>query len=336
MDELLKDLSSKSVIFVGGKGGVGKTTHAASLATRLAASGKKVLIVSTDPAHSLGDVVDRELTGDIIQLTDTLSAVEMSPHKMVDEHFEQVIKTIKAYARPDMLPKLKEHIEASKSSPGAEEAAMLEAMCNYIVHAPDMGFDHVVFDTAPTGHTLRLLELPKLMNAWTEGLMSQQGRQQKMREAAKPFWEKKNVEQTALMSEEKDSRWQQALDILKKRQNLFHRAGHILDNQDKCSIVLVMIPEMLPLAETRRAVHQLAHFNMPCRHLIINQVLPESEADNAFWQSRYDRQASIIEAIEKDFPKQDRYYYTLQAKDIRGLEALQEFGASATKKAASA
>ena len=69
MDELLKDLSTKSVIFVGGKGGVGKTTHAASLATRLAATGKKVLIISTDPAHSLGDVLDKQLSGEIMLLT---------------------------------------------------------------------------------------------------------------------------------------------------------------------------------------------------------------------------------------------------------------------------
>ena len=336
MDELLKDLSTKSVIFVGGKGGVGKTTHAASFATRFAATGHKVLIISTDPAHSLGDVLDKQLSGEIMQLTDNLSALEMSPHKMIDEHFDQVMTTIKAYARPEMLPKLKEHIEASKSSPGAEEAAMLEAMCHYIVHAPEMGYDHVVFDTAPTGHTLRLLELPKLMNAWTEGLMSQQGRQQKMRDAAKPFWDRKNVEKPELMSDEKDGRWQQALEILKKRQKLFHDAGHILDSQEKCSIVLVMIPEMLPLAETRRAVDQLAHFNMPCRHLIINQVLPKPTDDNEFWLSRYERQAGIIEHIEKDFPKQHRYYYALHAKDIRGLDALREFGASADKKASTA
>lgn len=323
MDKLLEDVSTKSVIFVGGKGGVGKTTHAASLATRLAASGKKVLIVSTDPAHSLGDVLAQALSAEISLVTENLSAVEMSPHKIVDEHFNQVLETIKGYAMPEMVVKLKEHLEASKASPGAEEAAVLEAMCGYIVNAPHMGFDHVVFDTAPTGHTLRLLELPKLMNAWTEGLLSQQGRQQKMREAVKPFWDKKDEkDQAALMSEEKNSRWAKALDVLKKRQALFHDAGHILDDQSRSSIILVMIPEMLPLAETRRAVHQLAHFKMPSHHLIINQVLPQPEDDNAFWQSRYDRQAKIIEEIEKDFPDQNRYYYALQAKDIRGVEAL--------------
>ena len=89
-----------------------------------------------------------------------------------------------------MLPRLREHLEAAKSSPGAEEAAMLEAICRHVVEQRQQGFQHLVFDTAPTGHTLRLLELPKMMGAWTEGLLAQQGQQQKLREAALPFWQK--------------------------------------------------------------------------------------------------------------------------------------------------
>ena len=173
MDRLLQSLQDRPLLFVGGKGGVGKTTHAASLACRLAALGRKVLVVSTDPAHSLGDVLQEKLSGTARALDDNLSALELDPSRMVDEHFAAVEKTIAAYARPEMLPRLREHLEAAKSSPGAEEAAMLEAICLHVVEQRQQGFQHLVFDTAPTGHTLRLLELPKMMGAWTEGLLAQ-------------------------------------------------------------------------------------------------------------------------------------------------------------------
>lgn len=118
MDRLLQSLQDRPLLFVGGKGGVGKTTHAASLACRLAALGRKVLVVSTDPAHSLGDVLQEKLSGTARALDDNLSALELDPSRMVDEHFAAVEKTIAAYARPEMLPRLREHLEAAKSSPG--------------------------------------------------------------------------------------------------------------------------------------------------------------------------------------------------------------------------
>ncbi|WWT75059.1 ArsA-related P-loop ATPase [Lautropia mirabilis] len=109
MDRLLQSLQDRPLLFVGGKGGVGKTTHAASLACRLAALGRKVLVVSTDPAHSLGDVLQEKLSGTARALDDNLSALELDPSRMVDEHFAAVEKTIAAYARPEMLPRLREH-----------------------------------------------------------------------------------------------------------------------------------------------------------------------------------------------------------------------------------
>lgn len=325
MDRLLESALQKFLLFVGGKGGVGKTTHSASLAVRLAAMGRKVLIISTDPAHSLGDVLQRPLSGQIKALTDNLSALELNPHHIVDKHFEQVAETLKTYTRPEMMASLKQHLEASKSSPGAEEAAILEAICSYIVQAKEMGFQHLVFDTAPTGHTLRLLELPQMMQAWTESLLAQQGRQQQLREAALPFW-KKTQQENSLLSDNKNQRWDTALQVLQRRQELFAKAGAIINDAEQTSIVLVMTAEMLPLAETRRAVAQLKHFQLPCHHLIVNQLMPPPEQGQSFWQQRYDRQQSIVSVIEDDFADLECHYYGLQAMDIRGIEALKLFG----------
>ena len=93
------------------------------------------------------------------------------------------------------------------------------------------------------------------------------------------------------------------------------------------AIVLVMIPEMLPLAETRRAVAQLQHFDLPCRHLIVNQIIPPLADDNAFWQQRRARQQEILSQIRRDLAGLQQFDYALQSSDIRGVEALRRFGA---------
>ncbi|WP_373753552.1 ArsA family ATPase [Neisseria weixii] len=327
MDTLLQQAAATPLLFVGGKGGVGKTTHAAALATRLAESGKKVLLVSTDPAHSLGDVLQYSLSGTIRPLTDNLAALELNPHQIADKHYAQVSELLAGYTKPELVEKMRQHIEAAKSSPGAEEAAILEALCKYITHHKIMGYEHVVFDTAPTGHTLRLLELPQMMAAWTDALLSQQGRQQKLRDAALPFWQKTRRENT-LLSESRNQRWDKALETLEKRRQLFADAGQLLADPAYTSIILVMTPEMLPLAETRRALAQLHHFKLPCSHIIVNQIMPQSQADNDFWQQRYQRQQDILQQIRRDFSQVNLHHYALQSNDVRGLDALSEFGSN--------
>ncbi|WP_230661152.1 ArsA family ATPase [Psychrobacter sp. I-STPA10] len=329
-NDLISQLQQQPIIFVGGKGGVGKTTTAAAIAVSLAKLGRKTLIISTDPAHSLGDALKIKLTAQIHHISDHLSAVELDPAYIVDKHFQQVEKTIRGYANPDMLPKIAEFLRLSKSAPGAQEAAMLEAMCHYLVQETQ-NFDHVIFDTAPTGHTLRLLMLPEMMGAWTDGLLAQQRRQTKLKSVARHLGDTnsdkhshKDGQLNNPFAQAPNDRWTQAVEVLEKRKQLFRQAGQKLHNPKQTAIVLVMIPEMLSLQETQRACQQLKEADMPCSAIVVNQVIQQQQSDD-FWQQRADRQAQILAQIEKNFATYPRYYVSLKAEDIRGVGELQDF-----------
>ena len=322
---LVEQLATQPIIFIGGKGGVGKTTTAAALASYYANQGKKTLIVSTDPAHSLGDVLNVPLKNQKTAVTSYLDAIELNPDIIVDEHFAQVERTITSYANPDMMPKIREHLRLSKSAPGAQEAAMLESMCQHLVAAADAGYEHVIFDTAPTGHTLRLLVLPEMMGAWTDGLLAQQRRQAKLRSVAnhlgshEPHNNKNDLANP--FAEKKSDRWEQAVSVLEKRKQLFRQAGLLLHDRTQTAIVLVMTADVLPLAETKRAIEQLEDSKLMPAAIVINQLIAPIQSDT-FWRHRAERQQQLMQDIEQSFPKYPLYPIYLQQTDVRGTVAL--------------
>ena len=321
----VEQLMTQPIIFIGGKGGVGKTTTAAALASYYANQGKKTLIVSTDPAHSLGDVLNVPLKNQKTVVTPYLDAIELNPDIIVDEHFAQVERTITSYANPDMMPKIREHLRLSKSAPGAQEAAMLESMCHHLVEAADAGYEHVIFDTAPTGHTLRLLVLPEMMGAWTDGLLAQQRRQAKLRSVANHLGshEQDNNKNDLAnpFAEKKNDRWEQAVSVLEKRKQLFRQAGLLLHDRTQTAIVLVMTADVLPLAETKRAIEQLEDSKLMPAAIVINQLIALTQSDT-FWRRRAERQQQLMQDIEKNFSKYPLYPIYLQQTDVRGTFAL--------------
>lgn len=339
LHKLIDQLADQPIIFVGGKGGVGKTTTAAALASGYARQQKKTLIISTDPAHSLGDVLNVRLSHKKTAVTPYLDAIELNPDIIVDAHFAQVQRTISAYANPDMMPKIREHLRLSKSAPGAQEAAMLESMCQHLVSATDANsdkkYEHIIFDTAPTGHTLRLLVLPEMMGAWTDGLLAQQRRQAKLRSVANHLDSHHQMRGSGGRSGQKNSdhdvpnpfaakksdRWEQAVAVLEKRKALFRQAGLLLHDRGQTAIVLVMTADVLPLAETKRAVSQLEDSKLPPAAIVVNQLITPAQAD-AFWQHRAERQQQLLQDIESSFPNYPLYPIHLQKTDVRGTDAL--------------
>ncbi len=322
-NEIYSELSNYPILFFGGKGGVGKTTHSAAFAVNLSKQGYKTLIISTDPAHSLGDVFAVELSDNPKQLEKNLYACELNPSILVDEYFSEIENTITSYTKPDLRKKIKEHLLATKSSPGAEEAAILQTICRYLVNFKNMQFDRLVFDTAPTGHTLRLFALPELMSVWTDGLLRQSEQQEKLKNAAMPMWKKKEDIRFNLFKAATQSRWQRAIDVLKERKELFANAGAILRNTKTTAIVFVMIPENLALNETLRAVDSLESAGLSCASIIVNQIIPATE--NPFWEKRFKRQEEILTKIKNGFDKIPKIYALLNSEDIRGIEALKHF-----------
>ena len=159
-------------IFVGGKGGVGKTSVSSATALWLAEQGKKTLIVSTDPAHSLADSLEVPIGSYPREIKTNLFAVEIDPDEAMAQKQAQ-LESQKA-ANPESaggllgMDFLSDQLDMASSSPGADEAAAFEMFMG-VMNSDE--FDVVVFDTAPTGHTLRLLSFPEVMDSWVGKIM---------------------------------------------------------------------------------------------------------------------------------------------------------------------
>ena len=169
--KLLLDLArSRKVLFFGGKGGVGKTTVSAATALARANEGAKVILISTDPAHNLGHLFDRKIGPRPVRIMAGLDALELDPDNTVDAHMREVSSALHELMPVNLHKEIDKHMLLSRGAPGMQEAALLERIAE-IVEEGINEYDLIVFDTAPSGHTARLMVLPEMMTAWTEGLI---------------------------------------------------------------------------------------------------------------------------------------------------------------------
>lgn len=343
MTDFALPLGSRRILFVGGKGGVGKTTTAGALAVVAADGGERVLLVSTDPAHSLSDLFETRLGDRVRELAPGLHAMEVDPDAQVEAYLARVRQTLKGFVKPAMYAEIDRQIELTRYAPGAMEAALLDRVSE-IMEDREGAWDRIIFDTAPTGHTLRLLILPEIMQAWTDGLLRSRDRSDRFGRALerlKGFGgsgseDRAGAGEGAPSGDElswfetpdegpSDPRARKIREVLMERRRRFARARRILLDKERTAFILVLVPERLPILESRKALDVLESHGVPVVGLVVNRVLPD-EAEGAFLERRRQQEAQYLERIHREFRDLPRVRIPLLPEDVGGIAALRRVG----------
>jgi arsenite-transporting ATPase len=313
---LTTNLLERQVLFFGGKGGVGKTTMASAFALLSADGGARTLLVSTDPAHSTSDIFEQQLGNEPQAVVDNLWALEIDPEQEVDSYIAEVKARVADSTPPRLHAEVERQIDIARISPGAEESALFDRFARILEQDAD-SYDRIVFDTAPTGHTLRLLSLPETMTAWITGLIAHR----KKVNVLGRMW--RNVAGASAGSHGDPS--DPVLQALDQRRQRFEKARQVVTDAERAGFAFVVIPERLPILETDKAVRTLDKYGIPVGGVFVNRVLPE-HAEGAFVERRRAREASYLDDIKSRFATHDLRFVPLVEEDVVGVPALRDLG----------
>ena len=333
----MDQLFDRQIIFVGGKGGVGKTTTAGALALMASDAGRSTLLVSTDPAHSLGDAFDVRIGNTETPLGPNLVGLEIDPEAEAERHIATVKMSMKSLVAPKMYSEIDRQLELARHSPGTMEAALLERMADLMTQAKSR-FDLLIFDTAPSGHTIRLLSLPEVLAAWSDGMLGHRDRSRRLGELLSVFGRDHSREDEFGMiggskEEMDDSRDGRIRDILVARRRKFHRARALLTDPTITAFLLVLTAERLPILESKKTLDLLARFGVPVAGIVVNRLLP-SDAEGDFIQKRRLQETQYRDDIERTFASFPRVYLDLLPHDIHGVDTLREISAGIARQLA--
>ena len=297
--------TSLKLILFGGKGGVGKTTFASSTGLYLSKD-FKTLLISTDPAHSLADSLGQEIGGEIREVkgVKNLSALEISAEKALSKfkiRYESQIKKIL-----DTSTYLDQEDIASVFTlpiPGIDEVMGFKMIADLIEEGK---FDKYIVDTAPTGHALRLLTLPDLLDDWIKVM-------------AKMRWKYRYMVTTFSGKYKPD----EGDDFLFEMKKTVKRIEGLLRDSQRCEFIAVTIPEDMAIKETERMIKSLEQYGMKVRQLVINNVFPECTCH--FCRARREGQDKYIREIRDKFSDLKTTITPLQSREVKGIESLEDF-----------
>jgi arsenite/tail-anchored protein-transporting ATPase len=300
-------------VFFGGKGGVGKTVMAGVSAVQLARSGKRVLLASTNPVHSLSGLLGQDVFGKHTPVdgVENLWALEIDTRDAIERSKREIREKIQWFLKfAEISTKADEFVEAATTNPAFEESAMFENMVDLMF---DDKYDTYVFDTAPTANARRLLGMSKVYGMWVEKMVKSREEAQSLRETLS-FTKKK--EEDPLM-----------LYLVEFRKRIEH-ARELLTDPEKTAFFFVTLPEALPIAVIRRFIDWFTDFGIPVGGVVVNMVIDPAEAAEGgdFVRNRVAMQEGYLREIGDTFDGQVRAVLPLFDSDVRGVQMLDRAG----------
>jgi arsenite-transporting ATPase len=313
-------IDAPEYVLYGGKGGVGKTTMAAATALASARGDASTLVVSTDPAHSLSDTLEAEVPDEPARIREDipLYAAEIDPESALDDGpfgLEEGALSGVFGDGPDPF---------SGAMPGADEAAAVRLLVEYL---DDPRFDRVVVDTAPTGHTLRLLELPEMLDSMVGRLLSLRQRMGGMFDGL-------------LGDDDADSA--DEIDGLQAFSDRIERLRTLLRDPSRTDFRVVLVPEELSVRESERLLDRLAEFEIPVGTVVVNRVMQDpsevadidpslfvspNHTDCAFCERRWQVQQQALAQSQDIFRSYTVRRVPLFAEEVRGERLLRAVAA---------
>jgi arsenite-transporting ATPase len=298
-------LLARRVLFFGGKGGVGKTTSASAAALVASRAGRRVLLVSTDPAHNTADIFARPIGPDIVEILPNLHALEIDAAHESARYVGEVKARIDTLFGHQILKEAHRQIDLAASMPAAEEVALFDRIGS-LMRGEDDRYDLIVFDTAPTGHTLRLIRMPELMEAWIRAL---------------------SRSRRAMLGADQDDRTDPIMQSLADRLERLREFRARLVSPKVTAFVLVLVAERLPIEETARAIAQLDEAGVGVGALVVNRVLPAGSPD-AFLTARRSQEQVYLDEIDQRFAGLPRVRIPQLPRDVHGIETLETVAAA--------